>query len=158
MAKASKQVETTPRIAGEWLCRDVDSWRVLVPCQGGSGRFYFSEYGGVQKALEAARQFQAKALDLLHEDREYRKKYGETPPKRPTVNIRNRTGIQGVGRSVYPNAHSKPRIVWFATWMDSRGRQQRENFSTAEYPDEATCKRLAIEKREEMQAKYKRGR
>lgn len=158
MANTENKNQSSQRISGNWLARDWDSWVVDVPCPGGggSGRFSFKEYGGIERALRAARAFQAEAIALLEKDREYMKKHGEKPPRRHALNRRNRTGITGVHREVHPNANSTPRIAWTATWMDDRNIQRSETFTTAQHPDESVCKRLAIAKREEMLKKFKR--
>lgn len=138
------------RIQGDWLCRDIDSWRVRVPCQGGSGRFYFKEYGGSEKALKAAKQFQRKALKLLKEDRAYTAKHGEKP-HRETLYITNKSGICGVCRVISPTQNGKPCITWQATWSGQNGKRFAAYFSTAQYT-EAEAKAKAIKKRKEMTA------
>lgn len=140
--------ENVTRISGEWLCRDMDGWRVRVPTPGGHNYFSFAEYGGNVKALNAARAFHAKMVRQLEKDREYYKKHGEMP-EHETLNIRNRSGVPGCHRMVTPNLSGRPNITWFATWCKN-GRQHKKGFSTFEHGDEATCKKLAIEYRAKM--------
>lgn len=135
------------KITGEWLCRDLEGWRVRVPCQGGHGYFSFSEYGGSHKALKAARSFQEKALTQYEKDKAYYIKHGEKPA-RETVNIRNRSGHTGICRSVYPNLEGRENVAFIATWM-VRGKQFSKWFSTHEYGDEKTALKKAIECRAE---------
>lgn len=145
---------STSRIAGDWLCRDTDSWRVLVPTPGGSGRFLFAEYGGIQKALVAAQKFQAKAIHLLEQDRSYYAKHKEHI-ERPSLNIRNKSGITGVSRTIFPRLETKPLVVWqAAAWNPRLNRQVTERFSTANFPEDE-CKRRAISAREEMAKKFR---
>lgn len=148
MAKSKTVTSISTR--GEWLDRDLKGWRVRVPCQGGHGYFSFEEYGGSVKALNAARAFHAKMERQYRKDLEYKKEHGELP-KRQTVNIRNRTGIPGVSREVYPSLNGSATIVWTAYW-NRNGKQFCQHFSTASYEhkNEAECKRKAIEKRKEM--------
>ncbi len=138
------------KIQSDWLCRDLDSWRVRVPCQGGSGRFYFKEHGGSEKALKVARRFQKKALKLLSEDREYISKHGEKP-YRETVYITNKSGIRGVFRKVTPTQGGNPLITWTARWQGAHGKTFTYTYSTAQHP-ESECKKKAIKKRQEMMA------
>jgi hypothetical protein len=148
MAKAARK--TVIKIQSDWLCRDLDSWRVRVPCQGGSGRFTFKEYGGSEKALKVARKFQKKALRSLEEDREYMSKHGEKP-HRETVYITNKSGIRGVFRIVIPTQGGNPLIIWTARWQGINGKAFTSSYSTAQFP-ESECKKKAIKKRKEMVA------
>lgn len=138
------------KIQSDWLCRDLDSWRVRVPCQGGSGRFYFKEYGGSEKALKAAKIFQNKALRQLRLDRKYMSEHGEMP-YRETVYITNKSGIRGVFRTVHPTQGGNPLVVWTARWQGVNGKAFTESYSTAQFP-ESECKKKAIKKRKEMMA------
>lgn len=145
MANANRKPS---RMSGEWLGRDLDGWRVRVPCQGGHGFFKFSDYGGVQKALIEAKAFQEKALLQYEADKKYAIKHGEKP-HRETLYITNRSGIQGCFRSFYPNLFSAPTIVWTATWRRN-GKTHTARFSTAskDYPTEEKAKAAAIDMRE----------
>lgn len=151
---ANLQRSTRPKniikIESDWLCRDINSWRVRVPCVGGSGRFLFKEYGGVSKALIAARRFQKQAIKLLKSDREYCSKHGEMP-HREALCITNKSGFNGVHRVITPTKGGHPLIVWAATWV-LNGRRFQKGFSTAQYTTEAECKKLAIKCRKEMSA------
>lgn len=144
MAASAKAIRrTTGSIGGDWLARDIDGWRVGVPCQGGSGRFRFADYGGsVQKALAAARKFQTKALALYKSDKAYAIKNGERP-QRETVYITNRSGVRGVYRMVHPRMGTTPTIEWVGT-VHKNGRLVKQGFSTANFPEDV-CKRKAIE-------------
>lgn len=147
MANAARNVV---KIQSDWLCRDLDSWRVRVPCQGGSGRFYFKEYGGSEKALKAAKTFQNKALRQLKKDREYMSQHGEMP-YRETVYITNKSGVRGVFRIVAPTQGGQPLITWIASWQGPNGRTFTQGYSTAQFT-ESQCKQKAIKKRKEMMA------
>lgn len=136
------------KIQSHWLCRDISSWRVRVPCPGGSGRFLFSEYGGSEKALHAAKSFQKKALKLLADDRVYTAKHGEKP-QREAVYITNKTGIRGVCRVVAPTMNGAPLISWVAHWPGPRNKQMTKSYTTANFT-EAECRKKAIRKRKEM--------
>ena len=151
MANAARKSvsKNVVKIQGDWLCRDISSWRVRVPCVGGSGRFLFSEYGGSEKALKAAKAFQRKALKLLKEDREYAAKHGEVP-YRETVYITNKSGVRGVCRIVAPTQSGTPLISWVAQWPGRNGRTHSATFSTHQYKTEAEAKAAAIKKRKEM--------
>ena len=147
MAQSARR--TNGRIGGDWLARDIDSWRVRVPCQGGSGRFRFADYGGsTQKALEAARKFQAKALNLYKKDKAYKAEHGEMP-HRDVLPITNRSGILGVCRIVLPRADATPTILWLA-YASVNGRRVQKGFSTAQYKTEDVCKRKAVEWRNQQ--------
>jgi len=148
MAHSAKK--TVVKIQSDWLCRDLASWRVRIPCQGGSGRFSFKEYGGSEKALNAARKFQRKALKLLEEDRDYKAKHGELP-YRETVYITNKSGVRGVFRKVSPTRNGQPLITWTASWQGMNGKTFHQGYSTAQHP-ESECKKKAIKKRQEMMA------
>lgn len=147
MASAAKNII---RIQSDWLCRDLSSWRVRVPCVGGSGRFTFKEYGGSEKALKAARRFQKKALKLLECDREYYSQHGEMP-YRETLYITNKSGHTGVHRVVSPTRNGQPLITWTASWQGRNGKTFHQGYSTAQFP-ESECKKKAIKKRKEMMA------
>lgn len=149
MVQRARKATNVKHMQGDWMARDVDGWRVNIPCPGGSGFFSFKEYGGSAKAYEAARKFQIKAYNQYKKDLEYKRKHGELP-KRETLNIRNRSGYRGVCRNVHPRLDGPPRIEWIAYWQDSRGIQQSESFTTAAHIDEHTCKKLALAKRAEM--------
>jgi len=148
---ASPAHKSVVKIQSHWLARDLTSWRVRVPCQGGSGRFYFKEYGGSEKALKAARAFQRKALKLLAGDREYAAKHGETP-HRETLPITNKSGILGVYRVVVPLLGGNPIISWCASWTGPNGKRFVKCYSTVSCKTEAEAKRKAIQKRKEMVA------
>jgi hypothetical protein len=137
------------KIQSDWLCRDLSSWRVRVPCVGGSGRFTFKEYGGSEKALKAARKFQKHAIKLLYDDREYYSKHGEMP-YREALPITNTSGHLGVYRIVHPTQSGNPLIVWYATWTHNK-KPFKQGYSTANYT-ESECKKRAIKKRKEMMA------
>ena len=147
MANAARKVV---KIQSDWLCRDLNSWRVRVPCVGGSGRFLFKEYGGSEAALKAARKFQKKALKLIIEDREYWSKHGELP-YRETLYITNKSGYVGVHRVLSPNQSGQPLITWTASWPGKHGKTFHKGYSTAQFP-ESECKKKAIKKRKEMMA------
>jgi hypothetical protein len=121
-----------------------------VPCVGASGRFLFKEYGGVSKALIAARKFQKQSIKLLKSDREYCAKHGEMP-YRETLAITNKSGVSGVYRIIAPTQGGTPLVTWFASWSLD-GRVFKKSFSTAQYSTEAECKKLAIKCRKEMSA------
>jgi hypothetical protein len=154
MANAAKK---TSRISGEWLGRDLDSWRVRVPCQGGHGVFKFKDHGGVQKALVVAKVFQEQAMLQYEADKAYVIKHGEKP-HRETLHITNSSGVKGCFRSFYPNLHSAPTIVWTATWYKNR-RSCSARFSTAskQYPTEELARNAAIEMREKMHKSKRRN-
>ncbi len=148
---ASSARKAVVKIQSHWLARDITSWRVRVPCQGGSGRFFFKEYGGSEKALKAARTFQRKALKLLADDREYAAKHGELP-QRETLYITNKSGHVGVHRVMSPTLNGRPLIAWVASWPGPNGKTFHRSFSTANCKTEDEAKRKAIQKRQEMVA------
>lgn len=153
MAKPEKVANLSTK--GEWLARDLNGWRVRVPTQGGHQYFPFDQYGGSAKALQAARRFHAKMLVQLKKDREYMAKHGEKP-KRPSLNIRNRSGYTGISRAVYPTLDGA-RVQFCATWCEG-GRQYQKCFTTAQYETEEAALKAAIAYREEKMAKIKRKR
>lgn len=138
------------KIQSDWLCRDIASWRVRVPCVGGSGRFTFKEYGGVDKAYRAAKKFQKQAIKLLEDDRDYYSKHGEKP-YREALPITNTSGHLGVYRIITPTQSGTPLITWFASW-NHNSKPFSKGFSTAQYTTEAECKKRAVKKRKEMMA------
>lgn len=154
MAKVAKL--STFRTTGEWIARDNGrdggGWRVRVPVQGGHGYFSFQQYGGSQKALDAARRFHAKACAQLRKDREHFKKTGEKP-NRPTVNIRNRSGHTGVSYQIFPVLDGNPTVVYTAYYSNRKGQQISKRFSTADpaYKGHADyALEAAVEWRQEM--------
>ena len=130
-------------LSGEWICRDLNGWRVKVPCQGGHQYFGFEEHGGSVKALNKARSFHAKAVRQLKKDREYEAAHGEKP-YRPSLNIRNRSGYTGISRVVSPSLEGQPLVVYIA-YCQHNGKQISERFSLTEYKHEEYALEAAIE-------------
>lgn len=153
MAKSNIARNVT-RISGEWICRDLQGWRVKVPCQGGHKYFSYAEYGGSVKALNAARAFHAKAMKQLKEDRDYEKKHGEKP-YRPTINARNRSGYAGISVMYTPNLSGRPLVTYVATWSEN-GRQFQKRFSSAQFKGHAEYALEAAIKHREKMMKRKR--
>jgi len=141
---------TIVKIQSDWLCRDLSSWRVRVPCVGGSGRFLFKEYGGSEPALAAARRFQKKAIKLLISDRKYHSEHGELP-YREALPITNTSGYLGVYRTLVPTKSGNPYIQWCASWAGPNGKKFTQCYSNANHV-ESECKKKAIKKRKEMVA------
>jgi len=148
MSSAARK--TVIKIQSDWLCRDLLSWRVRVPCVGGSGRFLFKEHGGSENALVAAKKFQKKAIKLLESDRKYYAQHGELP-YREALPITNTSGYLGVYRILTPTKTGHPYIQWCATWRGHNGRKMSQCYTTVNFV-ESECKKKAIKKRQEMMA------
>lgn len=152
----AQNVQKVSTMQGDWMAREPDGWRVKVPTQGGHQFFRIAEHGSSSKAYEAARKFQVKAYKQYLEDMEYKRKNGELP-RRETMNIRNRSGIRGVSRQVFPNLGCPPRIVYKVTWMETHGGmriQASRDFNVDHYTNEAVCRQEAINHRQKMVDKH----
>lgn len=117
-------------INSEWMARDRNRYIVRIPTPGGSGNFDFKQYGGTEKALEAAKKFQKKMIKQLEFDRKFHKETGDYI-ERKHVHVNNKTGIKGVCRIVLPRGYQNPTIVWVAQWSDVNGKRHGKAFSTA---------------------------
>jgi len=147
MAK-SNQARNVTRISGEWICRDLEGWRVSVPCQGGHKYFPFAEYGGSAKSLNAARGFHRAMLIQLEKDRAYEKKHGEKP-HREVLNSRNRSGYRNIAVMYMPNLEGRPNVVYTVYWNKNRI-QHSKRFSSHEYKHASYALEAAIEFRDEL--------
>lgn len=157
MANGVEKRKKVESLQGEWLAREPDGWRVRVPTANGHGFFRIAEYGSSTKAYEAARKFQIKMYQQYRQDLEYKQKHGELPGHE-TINIRNRSGISGVARVVHPNFEAPPRIEYIVSWMETIGGlrvQKSKYFNSANFVNEAACKKAAIELRAKMKEKNK---
>lgn len=150
VATVSAVKASVSKMQGDWLCRDMDGWRVKIPTANGHGFFSFEQYGGVNKAFNAARAFQIKMYKQYQEDLKHKQKHGELP-ERERLHMNNRTGIPGVCRTIRPNQMADPHITWtgFAT---INGKTFRQSFTTTNF-SEAECKKRAIEFRDRMMAR-----
>lgn len=138
-------------VTGEWIARDRDRFIVKVPTQNGYGIFPIKELGGTVNALNAARAFHSKMVRQLKKDREYYQEHGEKP-QRESLNIRNRSGYQGVARTVTPNLDGRP-LITFTAYYSHKGRQISKYFSTAQYKHEEYALEAAVKWRQEMLSK-----
>lgn len=136
------------RTSDVWFGRDGTAWRINVPVRGGRGKFPFTQYGGIAKALDAARKFHIAAIKLLESDRAYKAKHGELP-ERATLNARNTSGTNGICYDVSIHKDGSIIYIYIATWFRNH-RQYSERFSTAKYKSKEDCLRRAKKKRNEM--------
>lgn len=142
---------TSISLRGEWICLDMNGWRVKVPTANGQKYFGFTEYGGSSKALNAARAFHAKMEKQLERDRKEYQKTG-VKPHHETLNSRNRSGHTGIAYTVNPNLDGSPLTMYIAT-VFINGRQYSKYFSSAQYKHKEYALEAAIAWRKEQMKK-----
>ena len=141
-------------LRGSWIARDGSGYRVRVPTGNGHQYFAFAEHGSSVKALKAARKFHEKMCLQLDADRKYERKHG-VKLEHETINIRNRSGITGIGKTITPLLDGAPRISYTA-YVSHNGRQVSKSFSTARYSSDRYALEEAILWRQNMMNKYKK--